>query len=155
MNITHLTHIWAPWVPEHIQHYLAGNFADFVDYAPSITSVTQYANERTLSWAKRSVLVDVLQKQYAAISGEQKWVLDNIQRLWQTNSFTITTGQQIHVLWGPLFFMTKIMDAIALAKQMNEKNDGKRYIPVFWLAIEDHDFDEINHVDVYGERFFR
>jgi uncharacterized protein YllA (UPF0747 family) len=36
---------------------------------------------------------------------------------------------------------------------MNEKNDGNRYIPVFWMASEDHDLEEINYVDVYGEKF--
>ena len=51
--------------------------------------------------------------------------------------------------------MTKILDVIALAQQLNAQQDEHRIIPVFWLASEDHDLAEVNRVQVYGELYAR
>jgi bacillithiol biosynthesis cysteine-adding enzyme BshC len=56
----------------------------------------------------------------------------------------VVTGQQVGVLGGPLFTPFKAATAIALAREASEA--GYDHVPVFWLASEDHDFPEVNHV---------
>jgi uncharacterized protein YllA (UPF0747 family) len=56
----------------------------------------------------------------------------------------VTTGHQLVLMGGPAFFHYKILSAIRWAKQLSEK--GTAAVPVFWLASEDHDFEEISRV---------
>ncbi|HET7580921.1 MAG TPA: bacillithiol biosynthesis cysteine-adding enzyme BshC [Bacillales bacterium] len=74
-------------------------------------------------------------------------VLDNIEKLKQPESVTVVGGQQAGVLTGPLYSIHKCISVIQLARQQEERL-GIPVIPVFWIAGEDHDFDEINHTYV-------
>jgi bacillithiol biosynthesis cysteine-adding enzyme BshC len=57
---------------------------------------------------------------------------------------TVLTGQQVGLLGGPLFTPFKAATALARARQAS--GAGKPHVAIFWLATEDHDFAEINHV---------
>jgi len=57
---------------------------------------------------------------------------------------TVLTGQQVGLLGGPLYTPFKAATALARARQATES--GKPHVAIFWLATEDHDFAEINHV---------
>ncbi len=57
----------------------------------------------------------------------------------------VVTGQQPGLLGGPLMNFHKIAGAIALARRLDGV-DGRRVVPVFWLASEDHDFNEANQL---------
>jgi bacillithiol biosynthesis cysteine-adding enzyme BshC len=65
----------------------------------------------------------------------------------------VVTGQQVGVLGGPLFTPNKAATAIALAKEASAT--GSPHLPVFWLASEDHDFAEVNHVTFPARRELR
>lgn len=69
----------------------------------------------------------------------------NIQRLSNKNTYTIVTGQQLTLLGGPLFTIYKVLTAIHYCQKLN-KISSSFYIPVFWLADEDHDFEEISGI---------
>jgi bacillithiol synthase len=56
----------------------------------------------------------------------------------------VVTGQQVGLFGGPLFTPFKAATAIARARAATKA--GKPHVPIFWLASEDHDFAEINHV---------
>jgi bacillithiol synthase len=62
----------------------------------------------------------------------------------------IVTGQQVGVLGGPLFTAHKAATAIALAREATAA--GHSHLPVFWLASEDHDFEEVNHITFPARR---
>ncbi|WP_042145019.1 bacillithiol biosynthesis cysteine-adding enzyme BshC [Paucisalibacillus sp. EB02] len=79
--------------------------------------------------------------------GASDATLHNIERLKQEESVVVIGGQQAGVLTGPLYSVNKVISIIQLAKQQEEKLDVP-VIPVFWIAGEDHDFEEINHVYV-------
>jgi bacillithiol biosynthesis cysteine-adding enzyme BshC len=66
---------------------------------------------------------------------------------------TVVTGQQVALFGGPLFTPFKAATAIARARQGTA--DGTPHVAVFWLATEDHDFDEINHVVFPARRELR
>ena len=93
-----LPSIGSPFVPELVEEYVqgTGSIRDFVQWAPTMQSIQSYADVREFSGEKRTILVDVLTRQYAAIKGSHQAVLDNIHALQDTRTFTITTGQQIH-----------------------------------------------------------
>ena len=64
----------------------------------------------------------------------------------------VVTGQQVGLFGGPLYAIFKALAAAKLAKQLSER--GICAVPVFWMATEDHDLDEINKAWVYdaGQR---
>lgn len=63
---------------------------------------------------------------------------------------TVVTGQQVALFGGPLFTSFKMATALARARQSTAS--GKPHVAVFWLATEDHDFAEVNHVSFPGRR---
>lgn len=69
----------------------------------------------------------------------------NITALKDPNTFTLVTGHQLNLFSGPLYFIFKIVSIINLAKQLKKQFPNKTFVPVYWMATEDHDFDEINH----------
>jgi bacillithiol biosynthesis cysteine-adding enzyme BshC len=72
---------------------------------------------------------------------------DNLERLFSPGSLCVTTGQQPGLLTGPLFTIYKALSAIALARRW-EATLERPVVPVFWVAGDDHDFAEANHVIV-------
>jgi bacillithiol synthase len=73
--------------------------------------------------------------------------IDNIQKLENPESVVVIGGQQAGLLTGPLYTIHKIISIIQLAKEQEQKLKVP-VLPVFWIAGEDHDFAEINHVFV-------
>lgn len=72
-------------------------------------------------------------------------VLENIQRLKDEQALALVTGQQLGLYGGPFFAILKIISTIKLATTLENRLD-RPVIPVFWLADEDHDYDEIKEV---------
>jgi bacillithiol biosynthesis cysteine-adding enzyme BshC len=70
----------------------------------------------------------------------------------QPGSVAVVTGQQVGLFSGPCYTIYKALTAVRLAARLRET--GVPAVPVFWLATEDHDFEEINHawtLDANGE----
>ena len=77
-----------------------------------------------------------------------------LNRLEMQNTFTVTTGHQLKPVWvGHLYFLYKIISTINLAKELKSKYPQNNFVPVFWMATEDHDFEEINHFNFQNKRF--
>ncbi|PQA91459.1 bacillithiol biosynthesis cysteine-adding enzyme BshC [Chryseobacterium shigense] len=93
---------------------------------------------------QRQILSDVLEQQLSALtlSSKQK---ENLENLKQLNTFTITTGHQLNLFSGPVFFVYKILQTIKTCSYMKENFPDFNFVPVYWMASEDHDFAEINH----------
>lgn len=94
--------------------------------------------------AHRKILVSSLENQYQGfeISNTTK---ANISLLSNTKTFTITTGHQLNLFTGPLYFLYKIVSAINLCAELKKEYPAYDFIPIYWMATEDHDFEEINH----------
>ncbi|NHW59078.1 bacillithiol biosynthesis BshC, partial [Escherichia coli] len=97
------------------------------------------AKSQTFSNQKREVLVKVIQEQYEGIelSSSQK---ENLEALLKENTFTITTGHQLNLFTGPVFFIYKILQTIKTSVYLKEQFPEKHFVPIFWMATEDHDF---------------
>ena len=104
----------------------------------------------------RALLAQVLTKQYQSIpesdSRNYPSVKNNTDLLKSENTYTITTGHQLNIFAGPLYFIYKIVTAIKLASQLKEKFPDKNFVPVYWMASEDHDFAEINYTNIGGKK---
>jgi len=97
----------------------------------------------------RKLLTEVLAEQN---HDAHESVRKNISLLANTNTFTVTTGHQLNLFTGPLYFVYKILSAVKLSLWLNEKFPKNKFIPVYWMASEDHDIAEINHTYVYGKK---
>lgn len=97
-------------------------------------------------------MVEVLEKQYAKIKAPDA-VANNIRSLGDKNTFTVTTGHQLNLCTGPLYFIYKIVTVINATKALNKKYPGYHFVPVYWMASEDHDFEEISYFKLNGKKF--
>lgn len=102
--------------------------------------------------SKRELLVSVLQKQYSKISASGL-TQQNIEALASSDTFTITTGHQLNLFSGPLYFLYKIISTINLTKELKAKYPSQNFVPIYWMATEDHDFEEINYFNFKGRKF--
>jgi uncharacterized protein YllA (UPF0747 family) len=69
----------------------------------------------------------------------------NIEALNNSNTFTVTTGHQLNLFSGPLYFLYKIISTINLTTELKAKYPTYNFVPIYWMATEDHDFEEINY----------
>ena len=125
----------------------------FYNRFPSIEQFKQQIAEKmSFSIEKRKVLTQALLHQYQSVSPSKK-TLDNIKILKNTNTFTVTTGHQLNLFTGPLYFLYKIVSTINLCHQLSEKYPTYNFVPVYWMATEDHDFHEINFFNFRNKKF--
>ena len=113
-----------------------------------------YLKTKEISYVekKRKVLQKSLVKQYEKINCSNK-VVENINQLKNKNTFTVTTGHQLNIFTGPLYVIYKIISTINLASKLKKKYPKKNFVPIYWMASEDHDFDEIKSFYLYGKNY--
>jgi bacillithiol synthase len=101
---------------------------------------------------KRDSLVKVLNDQYRDLEISEA-TARNLDLLKQETTFTVTTGHQLNLFTGPLYFLYKIVSAINLAAELKAKYPEYDFVPVYWMATEDHDFEEISFFHLHGKKF--
>ena len=106
------------------------------------SQITEKAKNYTIE--NRLILAEALKNQNSnfPISPATQ---SNIELLKSEKTFTITTGHQLNLFSGPVYFIYKIASAINLCKQLKQKYSEYNFVPIYWMATEDHDFEEINH----------
>lgn len=100
----------------------------------------------------RATLVSVLQRQYQHVRPTPA-VEANIQALADAKTFTVTTGHQLSVFTGPLYFILKIATVIKACRELKQQYPGYHFVPVYWAASEDHDYEEIKSFRLYGKKY--
>ena len=125
----------------------------FVSDFPNIKSFEKAIGNKKTDFKHRNTLVDALLKQYEASNIKDENTIETIRSLGNENTFTVTTGQQIVLFTGPLYFPYKIISTIKLAQTLQKNYPTNKFVPVFWMATEDHDFEEINHTFIQKQKF--
>ena len=109
-----------------------------------------FAKQNSFTQQQRDTLVAVLNQQYGNLSTDSL-VYQHIQSLKQTNTFTIVTGHQLNLFTGPAYVIYKILHIINLCERLKEEYPENNFVPVFWMATEDHDIEEINNTKLFGK----
>ena len=109
-----------------------------------------FLTKRDLHTEQREILVNALVSQYDSIGEETP---SGVHQLEKKGVYTVTTGHQLCFMGGPQFFIHKIISTIKSCQLLKEKYSQNDFIPVFWMASEDHDFQEISHTTIFGKKF--
>jgi len=144
-------------LPELVKAYLEEQprLRNFYNVPFHLDNIIQAAGQRKFNSADRQLLCKVITGQYEAIAPVSKTpeaVQKNIDLLAADGTYTVTTGHQLNLFTGPLYFIYKIASTLNLAAQLNAARPGFNVVPVYWMASEDHDLAEINHFHVFGKR---
>ncbi|MEM9545152.1 MAG: bacillithiol biosynthesis cysteine-adding enzyme BshC [Bacteroidota bacterium] len=123
---------------------------DYYIYVPNIESFEAAIQTRSNFPVDRSLLVEVLKDQYSKISPSALQT-NNIEALKDEKTFTIITAHQPSLLGGPLYYVLKIASVVNLCKQLNAKYTEYQFVPTFVSGGEDHDFEEIDHLHLFGK----
>lgn len=144
------TGLFAPILLDYV--HAAEPLRPFYNATPSPEDLRQHLQRRNLSKESRRTLVEVLLGQYRDLdtSGPTR---TNIHALEADNAFTITTGHQLNIFTGPLYFIYKILTVINTAETLNIQYPDHRFVPVYWMASEDHDFEEISRFRLFGKEY--
>ena len=119
----------------------------FYAHAPKISSVTAVARELDFPKERRSAVTTMLRAQNAAF-GAGPAVFANLDRL-EKGAVAVVSGQQVGLFSGPAYSFYKALSAVQIANELT--SSGIEAVPVFWMATEDHDVDEVRHVSWFQE----
>ena len=153
--ITHIPFQKTGFFSKTMKDYLEKNntIKPFYNNFPDLEGFKKQIEEKEKSFPNdsRKVLVEALKNQYKNVNTSEA-TFKNIELLLLENTFTVTTGHQLNLFTGPLYFLYKIISAINLAEELSEKFPNQNFVPVYWMATEDHDFDEINYFNFKGKK---
>ena len=123
----------------------------FRKYPVTLDAFEQVMADKTKDNTDRELLADELKDQFATLP-EKGPVAENVRKLRRDSTYTVITAHQPSLFFGPFYFVLKICSTINLARQLKARYPERDFVPVFICGGEDHDFEEVNHLQVYGNR---
>jgi bacillithiol synthase len=155
MKVTHIPFQKTGFFSKMMHDYLEknDNLKPFYNNFPDIQGFYNQIEEKSSSFSlqTRITLFNALKVQYQNSTISEKTAA-NLALLQQKNTFTISTGHQLNLFTGPLYFLYKIISTINLCEELSVKFPDKNFVPIYWMATEDHDFDEINYFNFKGKK---
>lgn len=126
----------------------------FYNRFPEKSNFASQIEEKSKNYSlnNRTVLTKALQQQYQGLNISEA-VAHNLNSLADAKTFTVTTGHQLNIFTGPLYFIYKIVTVINACKQLKKQYPEYNFVPVYWMASEDHDYDEIKSFRLYGKKY--
>ena len=120
---------------------------------PSLASFKSQIQEKQKHYPKghRKILTEALKEQCSNLVLSET-SLANIENLANKETFTVVTGHQLNLFTGPLYFLYKIISTINLCEELALKYPNYNFVPIYWMATEDHDFEEINYFNFGGQK---
>jgi bacillithiol synthase len=141
-EIPHTTRLFSSFIEEF------SKVAEFYSHPPDEAGLRAAAKEGRLDSPTRSAVAEILREQNRAL-GSGEATARNIERLAQ-GAAVIVTGQQVGLFGGPAYSVYKALSALHWAEKLSR--DGIEAVPIFWMATEDHDLAEVNHVFFDGKQ---
>ena len=133
-------------IPQLVKDFLNQKIEGFEENTFSFNNFKKqiHIKQNSFTQEQREVLSNVFEQQLSALtlSSKQK---ENVENLKRPNTFTITTGHQLNLFSGPAFFVYKILQTVKTCTDLKQNFPDFNFVPVYWMASEDHDFVEINH----------
>ena len=155
MNLTSLdfrsTHAFSPFFLDYIEQQ--PSLQPFYQRFPTPQNFQGQLQEKS-NFAKghRETLVKSLTVQYGALKINEA-VKGNLSALGHEKTFTVTTGHQLNIFTGPLYFIYKIVTVINACRELQQQYPAYRFVPVYWMASEDHDYEEIKSFRLFGNKY--
>ena len=117
----------------------------FISDFPSYDNIISHSEKKKKEFSKenRIRLVNEVKEQYKGIK-ISKELNNNINSLSNEKTFSVTSGHQLSLFSGPIYFIYKIISTIKIVSELNKKSKKQKFVPVFWLASEDHDLSLIH-----------
>ena len=127
---------------DEVREFFNGDYRDFSIFERQMERLAnrEYARGR---------LAEILREQNLS-SGCGPRTLQNLAALEKDNAYAVVTGQQVGLFSGALYTIYKALTAIKLAEKLSQRASAP-VVPIFWLATDDHDFAEINHIDLLDQ----
>ncbi len=122
----------------------------FIAYPALKESFKDLISNRKNYKVDRELLLKVLKQQYENLEMEFPYP-DHI--FLSEDTFTITTAHQPTLLTGPLYHIYKIACAINVSNQLTQSYPDQKFLPVFVIGGEDHDWAEVNHFHLFGRKY--
>src|SRR5215472_13661180 len=113
----------------------------FYSHPPTLAAVMATAKNVDYPAERRAEVARILQKQNSAL-GAGAEAQENLQRL-ADGALAVVSGQQVGLFGGPAYATYKALTAIQIAEELTR--EGTEAVPVFWMATEDHDLEEVRH----------
>jgi bacillithiol biosynthesis cysteine-adding enzyme BshC len=130
---------------ENVQSFYPYNFRRREDYPEIFKRVFERNNTNKTS------IKEIILKQYSSFQNLSSKTLKNLEILDDKKTLFVITGQQLGIFGGPLYTFYKIITAIKLASNLNERYDDYYFVPIFWMESEDHDFEEVNYINILND----
>jgi bacillithiol biosynthesis cysteine-adding enzyme BshC len=127
-------------------------FSDFVAHSPDYEGIRDAIAARNLFPTDRDGLYQELLRQYEGLDLPEP-VRQNLEKLRQTNCYTVCTAHQPALFTGALYFVYKIIHAARLADDLKTRFPEADFVPVFYIGSEDNDLDELGHFQLGDEVF--
>jgi bacillithiol synthase len=135
--------------PACIRHTdLPGTSKLFADFSYQFSRVARfYAHDphHPASFAAAARAIDYPDSRRAALVTAleaQNGPSPALRKLADPGTITVVTGQQVGLFCGPAYTIYKALTAVRLARDLSKQ--GIPAVPIFWLASEDHDFQEVS-----------
>jgi bacillithiol synthase len=116
--------------------------SQFYPYPPSLEAIRQAAKLLDYPEGRRNEVAVILRETNKSLGGSEA-TARNIDRL-ANGAVAVLSGQQVGLFGGPAYAFYKALSAIQIANELTES--GVDAVPIFWMATEDHDLDEVRHV---------
>lgn len=142
-------------VPQLSERDLAYTTADprlkpFYKYPVTLEAFESVIRDKAFDQERRETLVRALKAQYAG-KELSKLTSSRIDALLEANTYTVTTAHQPSLFTGPLYYIYKIISTLNLAEQLGKTYPDYNFVPIFITGGEDHDFEEVNHLHIFGK----
>jgi len=138
-----------PHQPQLLRDYLQSyeSVSAFFQHPPALSSILDVARTLQFPDERRREVAGILRHQNQLLgAGSATWA--SLDRL-ENGAVAVVSGQQVGLFGGPAYAVYKAIAAVRIAKDLTEK--GVNAVPVFWMATEDHDLDEVRHATFFHE----
>jgi bacillithiol synthase len=146
------THAFSPFFIDYTQQ--KDQLKEFYHLFPTPANYIELSKKKAQSFPfeNRALLQKIFTQQYSTVRLTPT-IKHCIELLGERNTYTVTTGHQLNIFTGPLFFIYKIITVINTCKWLKVKYPEYNFIPVYWMASEDHDYEEIKSFRLYGQKY--
>lgn len=127
----------------------------FINHVFSKQNFSKHIAEKTNNYPEknRNILHKYLIETYAKLPVSEP-LNKNISAIASNRTFTITTGHQLNIFTGPIYLIYKILDVIKMCEELNQEYEEFHFVPCYWMATEDHDFEEIASTTIFSENLY-